>query len=140
MSNLKSSQFDHLPIRVFLVDDHPLVRRGIAALLDGEPDLEVAGEADGILNTAEQLNELRPHILLVDLDLGKESGFDLLRYIHSHWVGVRTIVLSQHPVELYAEQAVAAGASGYVCKDQAPEQIIEAIRRVQAGGYYFDLP
>jgi len=138
MSSTTTHTASHEPIRVFLVDDHPVVRRGLSALLEQEPDLQVAGEADGILGTAEQLDETRPDILLIDLNLGRENGLDLLRFIHDQWVGVRTIVLSQHPPRAYAEQAIAAGASGYVCKDEAAEQIVDAIRKVQQGGYYFD--
>jgi len=123
--------------RVFVVDDHALIRRGIEALLAEEPDMEVAGEADSILGTAEQIPSTRPDVLLIDLNLGRESGFDLLRYIQMQWVGVRTIVVSQHPPDYFAEWAIEAGASGYVCKESVAEQLIEAIDTVRRGGYFF---
>lgn len=125
------------PIRVFLVDDHPILRRGLKTLLEAEADLEVTGEADSILHAAEQIERIRPHVVIIDLNLGCESGFDLLCYIQDQWLGMRTIVLSQYPLELYAEKAIAAGASGYVCKDQAPEHIVSAIRKVKNGDYFF---
>jgi len=137
MKDNKHEQSLETPIRVFLVDDHPLVRRGLSALLEAEPDVEVIGEADSIMQASDELDRVRPNVVLIDLNLGHESGFDLLHHIQNKWVGVRTIVVSMHSPQLYAEKAIATGASGYVRKDQASEKIVDAIRTVQQGYEFF---
>lgn len=126
------------PIRVFLVDDHPLVRKGMTAILETEDDIEIAGEAENVNAATEKIESARPDILLVDLQLGKNSGMELLRYVQERWVGMKTIVVSQHSPDLYGREAERAGALGYVCKDVAADQIVQAVRAVYDGGVFFD--
>ncbi len=126
------------PIRVFLVDDHPLVRKGMVAILENESDIQITGEAEDVDAAAAQIESARPDILLVDLKLGKSNGMDLLRHVQDRWVGMKTIVVSQHSPDLYAQEAEKAGAMGYVCKDDAATQIVQAVRAVYHGSVFFD--
>lgn len=126
------------PIRVIVVDDHPVVRRGLSALLEDEPDIECCGEAEDLLQAAETFESTRPDVVLVDLNLGDADGLDLLRYLNDWWVGARAVVVSQHPPEYRAAQARAAGAKGYVCKDEMAQKIVRAVRAVYDGQTFFD--
>lgn len=125
------------PIRVFLVDDHPIILDGMSLLLNDEPDIYVCGEATDLQSAADLVEKLSPHVILVDLNLGTEDGLELLEFIGQRWVGIRTIVVSQHPPELHADRARAAGASGYVPKDQSPQQVVQAVRAVYNGNTFF---
>jgi len=124
--------------RVMVVDDHPVVRQGLAALVNSEPDLKIVGEAGGVLEASQCLDQWRPHVVLVDLNLGDSDGIELLSFITRHWVGVRAIVVSQYPALQYADRARRAGAVGYINKSVAPGVICEAVRVVRLGGVYFD--
>jgi DNA-binding NarL/FixJ family response regulator len=112
--------------RVFLVDDHPLVREWLVTLINQQPDLTVCGEADDA-----------PHALeAVDLSLSSGSGLDLLKDLRIHSPEVAAIVLSMHDESLYAERALRAGARGYVMKRETTKKILAAIRRVLQGDVY----
>ena len=121
------------PIRVFLVDDHPLVRESLANLIEQQPDLRVCGEADGTVSALVAIGAAQPDIAIIDLSLGERSGLELirdLRHAHPH---VAVLVLSMHDESLYAERALRAGARGYIMKREATRNVILAIRRVLAG-------
>ena len=124
------------PIRVFLVDDHPVVRRGLAAVLEDESDIRVAGEAEGVQEAEQRIEKLRPDVLLVDLNLGHADGMQLLEYVRDRWVGMKTVVVTQHAPALYADDAREAGAMGFVCKDEAAEHVVEAVRAANRGDSY----
>jgi DNA-binding NarL/FixJ family response regulator len=123
-------------VRILLVEDHPVVRRGIAQLLNDEPDMEVCGEADSVDDALAAVPTTRPDIALVDLSLRDSNGLDLIRALKEQHPAVAALVLSMHAEAGFAEKALRAGAKGYVTKDQADDTIIEAIRKVQAGGLY----
>lgn len=126
------------PVRVFIVDDHPLVREWLAALLREQPDLTVCGQAEeGGAALAGMLRE-PPDIAIVDLSLKGASGLDLIREVSARLPGVRVIVLSMHEEVFYAERALRAGARGYVMKRESTGQIVAAIRQVNAGKVYGD--
>ncbi|MDX1565927.1 MAG: response regulator transcription factor [Phycisphaeraceae bacterium] len=125
------------PTRVFVIDTHPSVRHGLGRLLDGEPDIVLTGEAEDIPEAITRIHETEPDLVLVDLDLGEASGLDLLRHLHRQWVGLRSIVVSQYPPELYADAAADAGARGYVVKQNLESQIVDAIRVVRSDGLFF---
>ena len=122
--------------RIMIVDDHPLVREGLAARLARQPDLEVCCEADDASEALRLVREQQPDLAIVDISLKSGSGIDLIKRVRAEAPGVKLLVLSMHPGTLYAERALRAGASGYVNKQEARERVIEATRRVLAGGYY----
>jgi len=120
-------------IRVFVVDDHPVVRRGLAMLVDGEPDMTTCGTAGDIREACAGVDKAGPDVLLVDLSLGDDNGLELLARVSRGWVGVRMLVVSQHEASIYAPHAAKLGAMGFINKDADPERIFEAIRSVHAG-------
>jgi two-component system response regulator NreC len=120
-------------IRILLVDDHQILREGLRALLDSEPDMRVVAEAgngkDAIRLTAEHI----PDIVVMDLGLPDMSGLDAIREIRNLNNGVRTVVLSMHTQKEFVLQAIDAGCDGYVPKSTAHTSLLQAIRTVQAG-------
>jgi two-component system invasion response regulator UvrY len=123
-------------IRVVIADDHELIRNGFAGLVSGEPDMQLLGAA----RTAQELNDLlrheTPDVIVLDIGLPDRNGLDVLRDIHASNTTVRILILSMHPEERYAQRAIAAGASGYLTKDAASDELVNAIRRVYGRGYY----
>jgi DNA-binding NarL/FixJ family response regulator len=125
-------------MRIVLIEDHPVVRRGISQLLSEEAGIEVCGEAEDLATGLALITEKQPDIALVDLMLKNSSGFELLSELKQQKSDVKPIVLSMHAEADYVERALRAGARGYVTKDDADEKIIEAIHKVMAGGLYLD--
>lgn len=119
--------------RVFIVDDHPLVREWLAALLRQQSDLILAGTADNAGPALAAMLASPPDVAIVDLSLKDSSGLDLIKDLTEHLPGIQVIVLSMHDEVFYAERALRAGARGYVTKQEATERILEAIRTVQSG-------
>jgi DNA-binding NarL/FixJ family response regulator len=122
--------------RVLLVDDHPLVREGLANLIDAQHDLMVCGEAEDSAQAIARIVKARPHVALVDISLKNESGLELVKYLASQFPQVALIVLSMHDETLYADRALRAGARGYVMKREASKNVLASIRRVLEGGVY----
>lgn len=125
------------PIRILIIDDHPLVRSGICSLLELEDDLEVCAEAEDPTSALAAIAEHRPDLALVDISLkGGTSGLELLKSIRQNHTETRTLAVSMHDEETYALRALKAGAQGYVMKQEGTEKILEAIRRVLEGHTY----
>ena len=122
--------------RVFLVDDHPIVRYGFAQLLATAPDIEVCGQAADARAALDALVATAPHVLIVDVSLGATNGIDLIRDIKERLPNAFVLVVSMHDEHLYAERALRAGASGYIMKHEATDAIVRAIRSVAAGGLF----
>jgi DNA-binding NarL/FixJ family response regulator len=122
--------------RVFLVDDHPLVREGLANLINGQNDLIVCGEAEDSAGAISGIAKTRPDVALVDISLKNESGLELVKNLDSQFPLVAWIVLSMHDEALYAERALRAGARGYVMKRESTKSVLASIRRVMEGGVY----
>src|SRR4051812_612396 len=122
--------------RVFLLDDHPLVREWLASMVALEPDLEVCGQADDAGAALAAVATLRPNIVVVDLSLPRGSGLEFIKQMRSQFPTVRLLVLSMHDEAVVAERAFRAGAHGYAVKRQSGPQIIEGIRAVLAGQFY----
>ena len=118
-------------IKVFLVDDHPIVRYGFARLLAAETDLQVCGEAVDAHGALEGL-ATAPDVV-VDISLGASSGIDLIRELKARLPSIQVLVVSMHDELLYAERALRAGAAGYVMKHEATDKMVHAIRKVAAG-------
>ena len=120
-------------IRVLCVDDHPVVRDGIAAIINLQPDMVLAGAAATGGEALERFFELRPDVALVDLQLPDMSGFDLIRKIKDKSPNARIIVLSSHEGDVDIQRALEAGAQGYVAKGIVRGELLETIRSVHAG-------
>jgi DNA-binding NarL/FixJ family response regulator len=122
--------------RVFLVDDHPLVRQGLTNLINEQNDLIVCGEAEDSAGAITGIAKTRPDVVLVDISLKNESGLELVKNLESQFPLVALIVLSMHDEALYAERALRAGARGYVMKRESTKSVLASIRRVMEGGVY----
>ena len=120
-------------IRVLCVDDHPIVREGIAAIINLQPDMVLAGAAATGGEALERFFELRPDVALVDLRLPDMSGFDLIKKIKDKSPNARIIVLSSHEGDVDIQRALEAGAQGYVAKGIVRGELLEIIRSVHAG-------
>ena len=122
--------------KVLLVDDHPIVRRGLAQMINQEMDLIICGEAESTQEALEVIELQKPNIALVDLSLKDDSGLELIKDIKARFPEVLTLVLSMHDEVFYAERVLRAGAKGYIMKQRATNQVLVAIRRVLAGEIY----
>lgn len=122
--------------RIQIVDDHPIMRFGLARLVENEPDLRVAWEAGTAREALAQMEQEKPDIVLVDMTLPDRSGLELIKDIRAAFEGVHCLAISMHDEELYAERVLRAGGRGYVMKEEAPGKLIQAIRRVLAGGVF----
>jgi DNA-binding NarL/FixJ family response regulator len=122
--------------RVLLVDDHPIVRQGLALLIDREADLSVCGEADGAHSAFHAMETLRPDIVLLDISLNGPDGLEVLKEIRIKTGSLPVLILSMHDESIYAERAMRAGANGYIMKQEATEKVLIAIRRILQGDVY----
>ena len=122
--------------KILIVDDHPLVRRGLSDLISDEQTLAVCGEAADCDEAMQMLRECRPDLVIVDISLGGKSGLDLIKRICVHDSTIRILVSSMHDEVLFAERCIRAGATGYINKEVATERVIEAINHVLAGEIY----
>jgi DNA-binding NarL/FixJ family response regulator len=126
-----------LKTQVMLVDDHAMLRHGMAMLINAEPDMEVFAEADDSGEAMAQLeSEHHPDIVLVDLSLKTLSGFELIKSMHILIPAMPVLVVSMHDETVYAERALRSGARGYVMKQEPGDVLIAAIREVLRGNYY----
>lgn len=133
----KSSVQEHItPHKIFLVDDHPIVRQGLAQLINQEADLVVCGEAETSKQALEVAGALHPDLAIVDLALKSSSGLDLIKTFRTLMPSMVTLVLSMYDEKLYAERALRAGALGYVMKQEATATLLDAIRDVLRGNIY----
>jgi len=122
--------------RVLIVDDHPVFRHGIAALINSEPDLEVCGDASSSPAALEAMRTLEPDIALLDVSLPGANGIELVKMMKAEQPHLPLLMLSMHDESIYALRALRAGASGYVMKDEAGNHVLTALRRVLDGEIY----
>jgi DNA-binding NarL/FixJ family response regulator len=122
--------------RVFLVDDHPLVREWLTNLINQQPGLAVCGEAESGPQAMQAITELKPDVAIVDISLKDSSGIELIKDIKQVTPNVAVLVLSMHEESHYAERALRAGASGYIMKRESTGKVISAIRQVLEGKLY----
>jgi DNA-binding NarL/FixJ family response regulator len=132
-ARLDANNLTALKRRVLIVDDHPLMRQGLAQLINQQPDLEVCGEAEDVPQAIRQTSELKPDVVIVDLSLKGSDGIELIKSLHVQYAQLPILVLSMHDEALYAERALKAGAWGYIMKQEATNQVLNALRRVLAG-------
>ncbi|MHB1561863.1 MAG: response regulator [Isosphaeraceae bacterium] len=122
--------------RVVVVDDHPVVREGLALLIAAQPDMEISGQAADVIEACRLVETDPPDVLVVDISLAGISGIELIKRIRTSCPSVRMLVSSIHDEGVYAERVLKAGALGYVNKREATRTIIEAIRRVRQGNVF----
>jgi len=122
--------------RVLLVDDHPIVRQGLALLIDREPDLCVCGEAESAHSAFHAIATLLPDLVVLDISLSGPDGLDVLKEIRMKTTNLPVLILSMHDESIYAERAMRAGANGYIMKQEATEKVLVAIRRILQGEVY----
>ena len=116
--------------KVLVVDDHPIVRQGLALLINREPDLTVCGEAEDAPTAIQSIPATEPDILVVDISLSGPDGLDLLKDIRTRYPDLPVLILSMHDESIYAERALRAGAQGYIMKQEASEKVLLALRRI----------
>lgn len=122
--------------KIFIVDDHPIVRQGLALLINREPDLTVVGDAEETCTALLRIDEKKPNLVVVDISLNGPDGLDLLKEIRIHQPNLPVLILSMLDESVYAERALRAGANGYIMKQEATERVLVAIRRILAGEIY----
>ncbi len=123
-------------IKLLLVDDHQVVRTGLRMLLEGQPDMKIIGEADSGIHALEKTKELSPDVIVMDITLPDISGIEATRQIKEQYPDISVIALTIHEDEQYFFEMLQAGASGYVPKRAAPEDLITSIRAAYAGEIY----
>jgi DNA-binding NarL/FixJ family response regulator len=127
---------DKSKTKIYLVDDHPLVREWLTNLIEHQPDLVICGESEDAPSALQAISATKPDVAIVDLALKNGSGMELIKDLKVMAPGVAIIVLSMHDEKLYAERALRAGARGYIMKRETAKKVITAIRQVLAGKVY----
>ncbi len=122
--------------RVLIVDDHPMMRQGLAQLIESEPDLAVGGEADTARQALEAIRRSAPDLALIDISLPDKSGLELIKDLHNSHPELPLLVVSMHDEALYAERVLRAGGRGYIMKQEGGQKLLQAIRRVLGGQVY----
>jgi DNA-binding NarL/FixJ family response regulator len=122
--------------KIFIVDDHPMMREGLAQLIGHEKDLVVCGEADDAMAALEQIEKLKPDLALVDITLRSANGLELIKDLRIRAPATSVLVISMHDESLYAERVLRAGGRGYVMKQEGGKKLMEAIRHVLDGKTY----
>ena len=121
---------------VFIVDDHPLLRQGLALLINREQDLAVCGEAAEAQTAMKEIAAQKPDILIADISLNGPDGLDLLKNLRGLYPSLPVLILSMHDESIYAERALRARANGYIMKQEATEKVLVAVRRILGGDIY----
>lgn len=122
--------------RIIIVDDHPVVRQGLAGMINQEDDLEVCGQAEDGPAALKLIREINPALVIVDVALRDSSGIELIKDIKAQFPNMNVLTLSMHDEKLYAERALRAGAKGYIMKEEATDKIVDAIRQILKGQMY----
>lgn len=125
-------------MRILLVDDHPMVRERLAEAINREPDLQVCAEAADRASALKAVETAKPDLAIIDLSLKESSGLELIKDIHSRWPRLWMLVVSMHDERLYAERVLRAGARGYITKQEATRNIMQAVRQVLDGRVYLN--
>ncbi|MGO8700231.1 MAG: response regulator transcription factor [Limisphaerales bacterium] len=122
--------------KILIVDDHPMMREGLAQLIANQPDMTVCGEAGDVKEALEKVRLLKPNLVLADITLPGRNGLELIKDIQALEAGVAVLVISMHDEAFYAERVLRAGGRGYVMKQEGGKKIMEAIRQVSAGNIF----
>jgi len=136
MAQIRSQGATRARKTVFVVDDHPLLRQGLALLINREHDLMVCGEAEEAQAAMKAIAAKRPDILIADISLNGRDGLDLLKNLRTLYPDLPVLILSMHDESIYAERALRARANGYIMKQEATEKVLVAVRRILSGDIY----
>ncbi len=123
-------------VRIFLVDDHPLMRQGMKTLIEQHPRFEVCGEADSAPRALDLAGKLQPNLAIVDITLKSTNGIELTKGLRSQIPNMQVLIISMHDEDVYAERALRAGAMGYLMKQEASEKVIAALEQILRGEIY----
>jgi DNA-binding NarL/FixJ family response regulator len=123
--------------KILIVDDHPIVRLGLARVIGRQADLRVCGEAGDVAEAMRQIEATRPDAVIIDIELGDQSGIELIQRVHQRWPETRMLVSSSHDERAFADCVRQAGAMGYVGKREAVCKIVDALRQVLSGKVYW---
>lgn len=123
--------------RVYIADDHPLVRKGLSALINAEPDMEVVGEAEDCPTATSEIMKLKPDVVIVDISLRSANGIELIKNIKTFDPRIHTLVLSMHDESVYALRVLKAGAKGYVMKQDIANKVLDGIQKIRRGQMFF---
>jgi DNA-binding NarL/FixJ family response regulator len=135
-----NSESAHRKGKVFIVDDHPLVREGLTTLIEQQSDLTVCGESETAPEAFAAIGVTKPEVAIVDISLKDSSGIELIKNLKESYPEVAVLVLSMHEEFHYAERALRAGARGYVMKRETTKEVVDAIRRIREGKMYLSAP
>jgi DNA-binding NarL/FixJ family response regulator len=124
------------PKRIFIVDDHPMMRQGLVQLIGAEKDLSICGEAENAERALDAINSLKPDLVLADISLPGKNGLELIKDFQAHQPGLPVLVISMHDESLYAGRVLRAGGRGYIMKQEGGKKLMQAIRQVLAGKIY----
>jgi two-component system response regulator NreC len=127
-------------IRVFLVDDHTVVRQGLRRILESDDEIEIVGEAGDGRTAIDLVQKLRPHVVVMDVAMPELNGIEATRQITRRVEGTKVLVLSMHGDDVYVRQALKAGARGYLLKDSEDLDLIKAVKAIRGGGSFFSPP
>ena len=119
--------------RIFIVDDHPLLRRGLAELINREPDMIFCGEAEDSPSALKLISQIKPDLVIVDIALKGYNGIELIKNIKAFDAKIQILVLSMHDESIYAMRVLKAGAKAYVMKQEVVDKVMEAVRRIRSG-------
>lgn len=135
-TNKTTNKISETGMRILVVDDHAIVRKGLIQIISEVPGMHMVDEAGNGIEAMQMLLEKDYDIVLLDISMPGKSGLDILRTIKNKRPKIPVLVLSVHPEEQYAIRAIKAGASGYLTKDSAPDELIAAIKKISKGGKY----
>jgi DNA-binding NarL/FixJ family response regulator len=138
--NASNNSNQQAAARILIVEDHPVVRRGLVELINAEPDLKVCGEADDAPAAVQLLGQVHPDLVVIDISLKRGNGIDLVKQIKARDNQIKLLVTSVHDESLYAERALRAGAMGYLNKSEPIPMILNAIRQVLRGRIFLSMP
>ena len=137
-SEVQMSRIDNLKHRVFIVDDHPVMRQGVSQLISQEKDLMMCGDAGDITHALRDISASCPDIVMIDISLGQSNGIRLIEELALYYQDLLILAFSMHDEFIYAERCLRAGARGYIMKQESPEKVIFALRKVLSGEIYID--
>ncbi len=123
-------------IKIFLVEDHPIFRKGLAEILNSQKNMLVCGEAEDAIQALDGIKETKPDFIIVDVSLKDSSGIELIKDIRLRHPNVLILTLSMHDETIYAERALRSGAKGYLMKQEAPETVVKAVYHILNGNIY----
>lgn len=123
-------------IKIFIADDHAIVRKGLKQIISETPDMIVSEEADNGLEALDKISENNYDVILLDISMPGKNGLEILRLVRKKKPKLPVLMLSVHPEEQYAVRSLRAGASGYLTKESAPDELIAAIRKISKGGKF----